>query len=607
MRHPATAILLSALAAHAPAQCFQFANDPPGARIAIADDGVRTIALPFSFPFHGVLYERVTLAANGFLWLGNPPSVDAGDFRDSPVPFLAGQPRIALCWDDWDTDDATSMGPADGVFYAADASQVSFVWKGVPRFGSPAVRANMECVLRPDGGIHLAFDASMGASTSSCLTGITRGNQAPPHAVDFAPATPAHVDDSTGFESFTMAAGANPFDLAGTALHFAPATPPAAGGPVRYLLTTAPWSPCAPSSHLPLAEASTAFGQGCPEPNASIYEAFSIATGPRRVDLAGASLRFARHGSRYTLGAGGGFDSTFALRGAPIATVADDSMHAFALARPFPFGGQLVTHVTLSSNGYLWLGNGSQATQQFNASRASFHSASLPRVAAFWKDLVPNAANAPVQVENSATRFLATWSGVPLFTGGGSHTFQIELDLATGDVSLHYAELTGLVSDAPPVCGLAPALATDLGPADLTASGVVGSVSARATGGGQPLGHSVSIDGARFSQDFVLRFANAPANHSGFGVFLVGDTQLAVSLDSIFGLGSAPDCWLYTNLLGDFPDYFGAGAPSGSYVLRVPFDAFLAGRRMQSQFGLLAPANPLSMLASNGATWTIGW
>lgn len=165
----------SVLACTVSAQCFQFANTPPGTQFAIANDDVRTFGLPFQFPFQGVNYDRITVCSNGFIWFGTGPTTNPQDFSDSTAEMLSQPARVAVCWDDWDTGNLAVIPPGGGVFFSADSTQCSVVWKGIPRFRSTTIFANMECVLTATGGIHLNYDATMGVPNSTCITGISRG------------------------------------------------------------------------------------------------------------------------------------------------------------------------------------------------------------------------------------------------------------------------------------------------------------------------------------------------------------------------------------------------------------------------------------------------
>ncbi len=599
-----TAAIAATLATSATAQCFQFANTPPGSQFAIADDAVRTFGLPFLFPFHGVNYDRITVCSNGFVWFGTGPITGANDLSDTTAEMLSQPARVAVCWDDWDTDNFAVIPPGGGVFFSADATQCSVVWKGIPRFGSTTVFANMECVLTASGGIHLYFDSTMGVSTSTCITGTSRGPGAVASLVNWSPTLPGSVLDSTAYESFTANTGLQPFDLANSTLNLVPNTPPNGVPPIAYTPNNTANPTCVPYAFLPaIATTPTSTGAGCPSALASgsLYELFTIGTGVNPIDLANTAIRFTRTGDTYTTGVGT-FDANYAATGTIQTGVTDDSLHVHALASTFAFGATPVTTVTMSTNGFLWLGT--STTQAFNATAAAFHTGALPRIAGYWKDLSPNTTTAPIYVENTATKFQATWHNVPLFTGAGTQTIQISMDHATGDITLGYLGLTGTVTSNPPLVGIAGVSSANLGSSDLATAGIANVVGPRTATSIIPLAHGSTA--AQIGLPLSLTFTNAPVSNIGFGIVILGDQALSVTLDSIFGAGQAPGCSVYTNLLSDFPLAFTAGATSGGITVPVPYDIYMTGVTLNSQIAILAPVNALGLVSSNARQWTVG-
>ncbi|MEQ1632267.1 MAG: hypothetical protein ABL997_07820, partial [Planctomycetota bacterium] len=309
----------------------------------------------------------------------------------------------------------------------------------------------------------------------------------------------------------------------------------------------------------------------------------------------------------YTTGPGTGLDPNYATTGAIEPAGDDDSLHSYTLASPFSFGGQAISQITLSSNGYIWLG--SSTLQQFNSSVATFHASVLPRISGFWKDLVPNNSTAPIYIENTATRFMATWENVPLFTGAGLHTFQIEMNLATGNIQLSYGAMTGTITTSAPLVGIAPQTpVVNQANSDLATAGVANVIGpVRVTGGGTPLTHGVVGVGAALGQNLTLTFAGAPPSNIGLATFIVGSQTLAVTVDSLAGPGMAPGCFLYTDFLSEFPLATVPGVPNGSLTVPVPMDVFMAGVQLRTQVALVAPVNPLGAITSNVNQFTVGF
>ncbi len=600
-----TAAAALAFANDATSQCFQFANVPSGAGFPIADDAVRTVALPFSFPFNGGSTNLITICSNGFIWLGAAPVVDPADFSATEAELRTRPARIAVDWCDWDTDNFAVIPPGGGVFFNTTLTQCNIIWKGIPRFGSSTIFANMECVLTSTGGIHLYYAGTHNIPNVTNIVGFSRGTTAPASPVNWSPTLPASALDSTAYEVFTSNVGVSPFDMVGRIVNLVPNAPPNTTPPINYTPNGNPLPVC--GTIFPMAVAPVASGTGCPEPNVSLYEAFTATAGARPIDLANSSVLFARTADSYTTAQGPGLDANYATSGAILPSASDDTLHNFTLASTFQFGNQAISQITLSSNGYIWLGN--SALQQVNASVPTFHTSVLPRISGYWKDLVPNNSTAPIYVENTATRFMATWQNVPLFQGAGSQTFQIEMTLASGNITLSYGTLTGVVTASPPVVGIAPqAPATNQANSDLATAGVANIVGpVRVTGGGTPLTHVVVGVGAALGQTLTMNFAGAPPSNIGLATFIIGSQTLAITVDSLAGPGMAPGCFLYTDFLSEFPLATLPGSPTGSLSVPVPMDVFIAGVQLRSQVALVAPVNPLGAITSNVNQWTVGF
>ncbi len=590
----AAAVTAAALANTSLAQCSSYSLTPSGTNLAAGDDTVRVVGLPFGFPFQGTVYHQLTIGSNGWIKLGSLPT-SASEFADSEATMLSGAPRIAVAWDDLDPSASGSVS------FAADATQASIVWKNVPSFATGTALIEAECVLLPNGEIDLVYDASSNFATnnSSCIVGISAGNGAPvsPHSWSAELASqPIAVSTGTGYQLFAALG----FDLAGTTLKFTPV------GANDFSVTSTTLAPCAPTVLPPLAGATTTLvGAGCPAavPNGSIYELFDATTGANPFDLANTSLRFARSVNSYTVAPGAGFDLAYATNGAIEPAAGDDTMHNYPLAMgSFPFGTQAVTSVSLSSNGYLWLG--SSTSQQFNASAANFN-AGIARVSAYWKDLVPNASTAPIYIENTASVFRATWANVPQFSGGGLQTFQIALDHASGDISISFLAVTGTVTSSPPLVGITGGASTNLGNSNLATAGVANATTRVITGGSAPMAYTVNA-APRIGQDFVMT-STIPSINNGIGAFVLGASNPSLPLDAYLGAGSAPGCSVYTDIL--FEPYFVYSTPgvtSFSVTIPVPYDVNLTGLSLQSQAFGFSALNGAGLLSSNGRSFTTG-
>lgn len=135
------------------------------------------------------------------------------------------------------------------------------------------------------------------------------------------------------------------------------------------------------------------YGSGCPAANAVVvYELFAAGT----FDLANSSLLFVPAGNgAYLVLPGsnawfGGFSNNLNL--------GDDAVAAVSLPAPFPHASGSATSLTVSSNGFVFLGSSSNAAP--SPSAGAFLS-DLPRIAAAWADLDPSTGGA-VYADNNA-------------------------------------------------------------------------------------------------------------------------------------------------------------------------------------------------------------
>ncbi len=517
-------------------------------------------------------------------------------------------PRIAPLW--WDLNPgSTAVLPGGGVFYAADAAQACVVWKGIPQFASTTIFGNFECILSASGQITFYYDTANGLPTVTTVVGLSKGGATNPTNtrnwnVDYAGAT---ILAATGTEQFATGL----LDLnnlngpgLGSTLTLVPAALPT--GNVDFAALGIPnYAPCPVGTYPPLAGATTTVvGTGCPAavPNGSIYELFSLTTGLTPFDLANTGIQFTRAGNNYSLVPGPAFDTSYTTTGTILAGVADDSLSIIPLTMgTFPFGTISTTSITLSSNGYVWVTTGAQ---EFNASATTFHSAAA-RISVYWKDLVPNVTTAPIYVENTAGLFRATWQNVPQFSGGGLNNFQLSM-FANGDIAIAYGSVTGTVTTSPPLVGISGGTATNLGTYNIATAGVVNPVTRQITGGISPMSYTVN-NAPRLGQTFTMT-STVPAPNVGIGGFILGTTNPALPLDSVFGPGSAPGCTFYSDNVFQFFFYNGPNIASFSQTVLVPYDLNLAGLTLQSQaVGFVTGAiNAAGLVTSNGRSMTTG-
>lgn len=583
-----TLVPFGLLAASAASQCLCFHNNPPGTNLLLGDDGLRVVSLPFAFPFAGATYTRITIDSNGVVRLGdsaltNPsdPSPTTNELRNDP------HPSIALLWDDWAVHQCAA---GDGIFYEADTSRASIVFKNVPQKGTGPGLLSGEVVLMPDGTIYLDYQPTCTLpSIGQCIAGLSRGSGAPTNSFD--PVSSVSIADSTGYHVFDAAS--KQLELSGWTFQVAPT------GPGSYSLAKAFPPACAPAVMDPgIAQGPFPIGVGCPRPvaNGSIYEVFSGNSGARPFDLANTSLEFVQNNGSYTLQQGPGFDAGYQTNGFVIPGVDDDSQHAMPLGAmgSFRFGTmQATATVTVGANGYVWLPTGSAA---YNAVATAFHSQGA-RIAAAWTDLIPNAMTAPIYWENHDPSFCrATWVAVPAFGDAGANTFQVTLK-SNGNIVLSYAACT-MGDQRPPLVGISGGNgAANLGISDLAVAGMAQPITRRVTGIA-----AMSHTASRIQLGTNLQLnATLPDETSFFGLFVFGLTSPGIALDS-YGM---TDCVQHSTYeLSYFPVFFPPGQPM-NLTLPVAYD-IAYGVDMFSQAAAWSTLNPFGVIVSNGLRHHVG-
>lgn len=134
---------------------------------ALDDDDTRSLALPFSFPFFGAVYNRVFVNSDGNL------TFTAGDIASSARSLgrmTAGGPRIAPLFDD--LDPARTAG---GVRVTAGAARFVVSWVAVPEWRDSGIgpAQTFQARLYPDGRIEFAWSQ---VDAAEAVVGIAPGN-----------------------------------------------------------------------------------------------------------------------------------------------------------------------------------------------------------------------------------------------------------------------------------------------------------------------------------------------------------------------------------------------------------------------------------------------
>jgi hypothetical protein len=547
--------------------CLYFNNSPIGTNINAGDDTEFNQVLPFAFPFDGVNYTSIGIGSNGYVRLGG---TGTADYSDTEAEFLAQGPRIAVFWDD------LNPGAGGGVYVAQSATQVSVVWKDVPRFGT-SILMNMEVVLSITGEIDLYYDATCGVSTDAGIVGLSAGNGAAANAVSLS-SLPT-LTGATGYELFA----ANSMNLVGTTLNFIPTFP-------GYVVTNTALGNCQPAA------SSSSFGVGCPAtgPGGNWYEEFAAST----IDLSNTSWHFTSAGpgsNVYAISAGTGIDTTYAPADALVQ--GDDTLVNCSLTSmgTFPFNGLNLTSVDVCSNGFIWLSSGNTSAD-YTATAAEFATLGA-RLAPCWMDCT-FALGGTFYWTQTAAYCMATWENVPTFNNtGSSNTFQCKL-WVNGDIDYNYGTVLNNGTLAPvALVGIAKGFSTAATtPVDITAqaSPLVDLNSL------VPMVHSSGL--AQLGANYSMTTSSAPVG-SLIGVTLIGFVQASFDLGQI----GAPGCTRLVDPLAVITNVLVGGATSWTSNMPIPSSPVFIGFDIVSQGAAYLPGiNPLGVVASNGRIGTIG-
>jgi hypothetical protein len=152
--------------------------------LALGDEGLATLNLPFSFSFPGGTTNVLRISANGFVWL-NGTATDP-DRTPSVIDLAQGAARIAPLWLD--------LNPAAGgsVHFDVDPSGTSvyLTWANVPAFAAPTAGGNTaQLALHADGSAEFRY-LQVPSQPTTCVVGYSRGGVTFPLNTDLSSALP---------------------------------------------------------------------------------------------------------------------------------------------------------------------------------------------------------------------------------------------------------------------------------------------------------------------------------------------------------------------------------------------------------------------------------
>lgn len=137
---------------------------PVAPNLGLGDDQ-NTALIPLGFLIDGLCANAISVASNGYIWLG---ATGRADFTESIAEFANEGARVAPYW--------TDLNPAAGGSIHVDLGpNVAIVtWLNVFPFGGVAPEVTTQVVIQPN-SIRIRYNPAGGAFATSVLTGITNG------------------------------------------------------------------------------------------------------------------------------------------------------------------------------------------------------------------------------------------------------------------------------------------------------------------------------------------------------------------------------------------------------------------------------------------------
>jgi hypothetical protein len=437
--------------------------------------------------------------------------------------------------------------------------------------------------LFPSGVVECVYGA--GATNNSTappwsvgVVGISPGGIAVPPAQQNL-SVAGSTTSSMVHEVFTLP---NSFDLPASGVRF---TPQGSGWS---------WAPLGPAVNC---ASVTEFGTSCGGVPTTICQQVPASLAPALLGNLG--LRYQRSQSGYQLTPV--FAPTFVPPTAAAVVVANGNNveETVSLPSPLPIAGGSTSNLVIGSNGYVGLG-----TFPLNAAiamtPATFAALTTPTIAAVWHDLDPTRpGSGPIRFEVVGTTAYVTWANVAivgslLITGD---TFQVQLDLANGDITVVYLTLAGAGGDYfagyTRGNGTDPALQVQFANLPPIPVGDVAVPSMK---------HGATSTPFLGNSQFGFLTNNVPGPVPVL-VLVLGDTPLPAGVPlAAIGMGL---CQAYGNgNLLSLPVPVTLG--NSTTLLPIANNPALVGISLTSQVLAFSPTTPLGLISSNGMQMTVG-
>ena len=343
-----------------------------------------------------------------------------------------------------------------------------------------------------------------------------------------------------------------------------------------------------PQGGAPAAVAS--YGAGCMSGSKAFYELFATASS---FDLSGSAMRLVRNGNSYIAQPGGTY---VAPTGAAVTlALGDDAFVSVPLSGTLLYPGGSTTSLEVCSNGFVSAATGNGAP--YDPLAATWLASTAFRWGT-WHDFNPTlAGSGQVKFQQIGQVAYVTWAGVYSHTTTNANTWQLQFDLATGNVTMVWPTMVGsgnafLVG----VAGVAPN--ADLGSRDISATlpGTFRTQSSNTV----PLALASTLP--HIGSTVTLTTTQFPATAT-LGVQILSTVILNPGTD-LTSIGM-PGCLLSVNL--DVLSLLVAIGGQATSPLTVPNNPTLIGTQIGAQSAAFyGEANAFGMVTSNGMRLSVG-
>ncbi len=344
----------------------------------------------------------------------------------------------------------------------------------------------------------------------------------------------------------------------------------------------------APSGGIPASQVS--YGTGCYNQSRSFYELFATAAS---IDLNNTAMTLFNTGNSYAALPIGSYVAPSVAATSLVLT--DDSVTSVTLSAPFVYHGGSTTSFEVCSNGFVSVAAGNGATY---SPVVSTWLNSVQKRWGTWHDFYPGPVGV-VKFEEIAGKAYVTWDNVRDFSGTGTSTWQLQFELASGNVTYAWQTMSGAGNAF--LAGYAGGgVSADLGATDISVRLASGGFT---TGSADSNGMSETADLPRINATMVITTTNyMPGSSLGFVCFGVTGYNPGIEM-SPWG---APNCFILVNT--DFNFLVTAAAGTSTLTLTIPNDPGFQGAVLNSQTFALAPgANTLGVTSSNAIAHTFGF